>query len=127
MKKVINGAVYNTDTAKKICEQFTEDPDHTKGAIVKKVKQLYKTKSGKYFFYIKDNYIGYVDANNDDIDPKFEEAELEEKKILLATYEAAFQFASEFYSDTNSNEIIDKYFPDLTTDSKDEKKSEKNA
>jgi hypothetical protein len=38
MKKVINGAVYNIDTAKKICEQFTGDSDHTKGAIVKKLK-----------------------------------------------------------------------------------------
>jgi hypothetical protein len=68
-----------------------------------------------------------VYANNDDVDPKFEEAELEEKKILPATYEAAFQFASEVYSNINSHGIREREFPDLTADSKDEKNLSEKA
>ncbi|WP_156323979.1 hypothetical protein [Bacillus sp. JCM 19034] len=44
MKKVIKGAVYNTETAKKICEQVTDENDYEIGAYVNKLKQLFKNK-----------------------------------------------------------------------------------
>lgn len=114
MKKVIEGAVYNTETAKKICEQYTEEIDNEKGAEVKKLKQLYKTKSNNFFFFISNNFIGDVDVNNDDLNPKYEETELWEEKIMPINYELAFQFASEVNSDSESNKMIGKYFPELT-------------
>lgn len=114
MKKVIEGAVYNTETAKKICEQSTEEIEHEKGTTIKKIKQLFKTKSGKYFFYIKNEFIGYVDNSSDVSNIKFEETVLEEKKIIPVSYELAFQFASEIAnSNPESQKVIDKYFPEL--------------
>ena len=113
MKKVIDGALYNTATAKKICEQRTEGPDHGKGANVKQLKQLYKTKSGKYFFFICNTFIGYACVNGDDLNPEFEEMELEEKKIIPADYKLAFQFASEVQASGEQKKIIAKYFPEL--------------
>lgn len=47
MKKVIEGAIYDTETAKKICEQLTEEIEHEKGEDVRKTKQLFKTRDVK--------------------------------------------------------------------------------
>lgn len=120
MKKVIEGAVYNTDTAKKICEQLTEEFEHEKGSDVKKLKQLFKTRSGKYFFFIRNEFIGYVDMNNDDINPIFEKTVLEEEKIIPVSYELAFQFASEMNTNPESKKMIGKYFPELIDNEIDE-------
>ncbi|KGX89225.1 hypothetical protein [Pontibacillus litoralis] len=113
MKKVIDGAVYNTATAKKICEQRTEEFQNEKGADVKQLKQLFKTKSGKYFFFIHNTFISYACVNGDDLNPKFEEMELEEKKIIPVDYGLAFQFASEVQASGEQQKIIGKYFPEL--------------
>ncbi|MEI3606449.1 hypothetical protein SPD48_12145 [Pseudogracilibacillus sp. SE30717A] len=113
MKKVIDGSVYNTKTAKKICELVTKEIEHEKGAEVKKLKQLFKTKSSKYFFFIKNEFTGIVNSNNDDLNPKFEETELIEEKIVSVSYDLAFQFASEINVDQESDKIIGKYFPEL--------------
>lgn len=126
MKKIIEGSVYNTETAKKICEKFSEEPEHAKGAVVKKLQQLFKTKSGKYFFYVKKEIETWVVVNNDDLDPKFEEQEVIEEKILPISYDLAVQFASEIHSDPDldsaSKNMIGKYFPELTEKIKDENK-----
>lgn len=113
MKKVIDGAVYNTDTAKKICEQTTQEVVHQKGAHVKQLKQLYKTKSGKYFFYIHQTFVTHVSVNGDDIDPVFEEVEVEDEKIIPVSYPLALQFAGEVQADGEQEKTITKYFPEL--------------
>lgn len=120
MKKVIDGAVYNTETAKKVCEQMTEDTNHAKGAYVKQLKQLYKTKSAKYFFYIKNEFPAYVDMNDDDLNPKFELTEVTEEKIRPISYELAAQFANEtLTSNPESKRQIGKFFPELIQNEKD--------
>lgn len=113
MKKVIDGALYNTQTAKKICERLSEGPDHLKGAQVKKIKQLYKTRSGNYFFYIKLEFNIEVAVNKDDLNPIHEAHDVIDEKIIPVTYELAFQFASEVNSDPNPDSNIAKYFPEL--------------
>ncbi|WP_053218229.1 hypothetical protein [Virgibacillus senegalensis] len=126
MKKVIGGAVYNTETAKKICEQLSEEIEYEKGANVKKSKQLFKTKSGKYFLFIKSEFTGYIAVNNDDLDPEFEEAELEEEKIKPVPYELALQFASEtITSNPESKTWVGKYFPELIDGIENNKKIQK--
>lgn len=123
MKKVIDGAVYNTETAKKICEQLTEEIEHEKGAEVKKLKQLFKTKSGKYFFFLKNEFPGYVDINNDDLNPKFEKIDLVEEKIIPVSYELALQFATEIISSSSeSKKVISKYFPELVNNENEDRK-----
>lgn len=112
MKKVINGAVYNTETAKKICEQSTKENEYEIGAEVKKLKQLFKTKSGNYFFFIKNEFTGNAIINSDDLNPEYEEGKLKERKIVPVSYELAFQFASEMVT-PESEKVIGKYFPQL--------------
>lgn len=115
MKKVINGAVYNTQTAKKVCEHLTNEVSHDKGAYVNQLKQLYKTKSGKYFFFIKHEFSTYVDVNSDDLNPIYELQNVEDHKIIAVSYELAVQFANEvFTSNPESNKEIGKFFPELT-------------
>lgn len=121
MKKVIKGAVYNTETAKKICEQVTDENDYEIGAYVNKLKQLFKTKSGNYFFFIKKKFIKEASVNNDDVDPVFEEEVLIEKKIVPVSYELAFQFASEMIS-PETEKVIGNYFPELIDDKVNEVK-----
>ena len=113
MKKVIEGAVYNTDTAKKICERTGQEIVHEKGANVKQLKQLYKTKSGKYFFYIHQTFVTYVCVNGDDLNPVFEEAEVTDEKIIPVNYQLALQFAGEVHADGEQEKTIIKYFPEL--------------
>lgn len=121
MKKVIDGAVYNTETAKIICENSEDDISHQKGAEVKQLKQLYRTKSGKYFFYIKNEFETHVVTNNDDLNPEFELEEVEEKKILPVSYELSLQFASEVLSENpESQETIETFFPELGEGSMDD-------
>lgn len=126
MKKIIKGSVYNTKTAKKICEKFTEAPEFEYGAVVKKLQQLYKTKSGKYFFYFRREFRADVVVNNDDLYPQFEEQEVVDEKIEPVSFQAAFRFASEVYSDPHidleEKENIEKYFPALTDEGVDENK-----
>ncbi|SDN78794.1 hypothetical protein [Alkalicoccus daliensis] len=123
MKKVINGAVYNTETAKKICEQKISENQYEKGAYVNQLKQLYKTKNGNYFFFVKNEFPTYVDVNGDDLNPKFELMDVTEEKIIPATYELAVQFASEVIaSDLESKIAVGKFFPELIRNEKDENK-----
>ncbi|UTT43497.1 hypothetical protein [Exiguobacterium aurantiacum] len=118
MKKVIKGAVYNTMTAKKICEQRATEASHEKGAYLNQLKQLYKTKSGKYFFYIENEFSTYIDVSNDDLNPKYELQDVMEQKIIPISYEAAIRFASEvIVSDPNEKETIGTFFPRLIDDS----------
>lgn len=120
MKKVIDGAVYNTETAKKICEQQINEDHYEKGAYVNQLKQLYKTKNGNYFFFIKNEFPTYVDVNKDDLNPKFELMDVVEEKIIPVTYELAVQFASEVTtSDLESKTVIGKFFPELIRNEKD--------
>lgn len=115
MKKVIQGSVYNTETAKKICEQTVNETSHEKGVYVDQLKELYKTKSGKYFYFIKNEFSTYVDMNNDDLNPKFELQDVKEEKILPISYEQAVHFASEIIAvDFSSKETLGKFFPELT-------------
>lgn len=126
MKKVIQGAVYNTEKAKKVCERKYEGPSHEKGAHVKQVQQLYKTKSNKFFFYIYTEFVAHVAVNNDDVDPEFEDQEVIEEKITPVTYEEALQFASEISAASKSEKkMIAKYFPELAVESSDNKKIQK--
>ncbi|WP_017378819.1 hypothetical protein [Paenisporosarcina sp. TG-14] len=121
MKKVIDGAVYNTETAKKICEQQINENHYEKGAYVNQLKQLYKTKNGNYFFFIKNEFPTYIDVNSDDLNPKFELMDVEEKKIIPVSYELAVQFASEiFTSDPESKKVLSNFFPELIRNEKDE-------
>lgn len=114
MKKVIKGAVYNTETAKDICERASEEPKHEKGTVVKQLQQLYKTRSNKFFFYVKSEFTTPVVVNNDDILPKFEEQEVMDEQIIPVSYDNALQFASEVSSTSNSEKkTIAKYFPEL--------------
>jgi hypothetical protein len=126
VKKVIRGSVYNTETARKICEKFTEGPEHAKGAIVKKLQQLYRTKSAKYFIYVRREFETWVAVNNDDLDPIYEEQEVIEEKILPVSFDFAFQFASEIYADSETDsetkEAIVKFFPALSEEGIDENK-----
>lgn len=123
MKKVINGAVFNTMTAKKVCEQLLTEASHEKGAHVKQLKQLYKTKSGKYFFYIENEFSTYVDMNKDDLNPKYELKEVMEQKIIPTSYELALQFASEVVAmNPNEKEIIGAVFPRLAEETNEESK-----
>ncbi|WP_145949507.1 hypothetical protein [Paenibacillus sp. Y412MC10] len=123
MKKVIEGAVYNTQTAKKICEQITNEANHGKGAYVNQLKQLYKTKNGNYFFFIKNDFPTYVDVNNDDLNPKFELMDVVEEKIIPVTYELAVQFASEVFTyDPGSKKGLGKFFPELIQNEETENK-----
>lgn len=127
MKKVIEGAVYNTETAKKICERSSEEPNHEKGAFVIQLQKLYKTKSNKLFFYIQNEFVTHVVVNNDDIDPKFENQVVLEEKIIPVSYEGALQFASEISTASKSEKkMIAKYFPELVVEeSNDNKKIQK--
>ncbi|AIF45553.1 hypothetical protein [Virgibacillus sp. SK37] len=114
MKKIIEGAVYNTATAKKICERFSNEPKHEKGAYVKQLQQLYRTRSSNYFFYVKSEFTTHVVINNDDIFPKFEEQEVTDEQILPVSYERALQFASEIsVSSASEKKTIAKHFPEL--------------
>lgn len=114
MKKVINGAVYNTQTAKKICEQQTYEANNDKGAYVNQLKQLFKTKSSNYFFFIKNEFPTYVDVNKDDLNPKFELMDVIEEKIIPVSYDLAVQFADEvIVSDPSLKKPLGKYFPEL--------------
>lgn len=114
MKKVIEGAVYNTETAKKICGRRTNESDHEKGAYVNQLKQLYKTKNAKHFFYIKNEFPMYVDVNKDELNPKFELMDLEEEKIIPVDYSLALQFAAEIIvEEPESKEVLGKFFPEL--------------
>lgn len=117
MKKVIEGAVYNTETAKKVCEQVTEAFEYEKDSDVKKLKQLYKTKSGKYFFFIKNEFVGYIDEKEDDLNLDLKLADLIEEKIVPISYDSAIQYASEILSDPDTDEAsierVGKYFPEL--------------
>ncbi|MFD2627614.1 hypothetical protein [Oceanobacillus kapialis] len=126
MKKVIQGAVYNTETAKKICQKVSEGPDNEEGAYVKQLKELYKTKSNKFFFYVKSEFVAHVVVNDDDIDPKFEEQEVVEEIKNLVSYEEALQFASEIYAVSKSEKkMIAKYFPELILKKEENKKIQK--
>lgn len=121
MKKVIEGAVYNTKTAKKICERYTEEFEQEKGAVVKKLQQLFKTKSNKYFLFEKSEFTSYADSNSDDLNPKYEELELEEKRIIPVSYELAYQFASEIAcANPDSIDEIGNFFPELVDNEIDE-------
>jgi len=114
MKKVIDGAVYNTETAKMICEQIEDDMSHQKGAEVKQLKQLYRTKSGKYFFYIKNEFETHVVTNSDDLNPEFELKEVEEQKILPVSYDLSVQFANEVLAENpETQKNIEAFFPEL--------------
>ena len=122
MKKVIDGAVYNMETAKRICEQISKESDHEIGEAVQKRKQLFKTKSGKYFFFINKEFFTEVAMIENDINPAYETMEVEKKKIIPVSYESAFQFASEIHSDSElkAQERIGKYFPELRDSGIDE-------
>lgn len=123
MKKVIDGAVYNTQTAKKICELLTNEISHEKGAYVNQLKQLYKTKSGKYFLFIKHEFSTYVVVNNDDINPIYELQDVEDHKIIAISYELAVQFANEIItSNPESKKVVRKFFPELFQNEGDENK-----
>lgn len=123
MKKIIDGAVYNTETAKKICDQQISEDHYEKGAYVNQLKQLYKTKNGNYFFFVKNEFSTYVDVNEDDLNPKFELMDVVEEKIIPVTYELAIQFASEVStSDLESKTAIGKFFPELIRNETDENK-----
>lgn len=115
MKKIIDGAEYNTKTAKKICETFYIEPDYEKGAITKTLKQLFKTRSNKYFFYKIEKFDAHVDINNDDLDPVFEEMELINEEILPISYDLALQFVDEVNASDpiEDQKMIRKYFPEL--------------
>ncbi|MEC5423326.1 hypothetical protein QGM71_07415 [Virgibacillus sp. C22-A2] len=127
MKKVIEGSVYNTETAKKICERSSEESNHEKGAVVKQLQQLYKTKSNKFFFYVKSEFTTHVVVNNDDIDPRFEDQEVTEEKIIPVSYEEALQFSSEISAVSKlEKKMIAKYFPEIVVkESNDNKKIQK--
>ncbi|MUV37074.1 hypothetical protein JNUCC1_00880 [Lentibacillus sp. JNUCC-1] len=125
MKKTIEGAVYNTKTAQKICERFTHEPKHEKGANVKQLQQLFRTRSNKFFFYVKSEFTTPVVVNNDDIFPEFEEQEVIDEQIIPVSYEKALQFASEISADSKSEKnMIRKYFPELV-EGQGEKKIQK--
>lgn len=115
MKKIVDGAEYNTNTAKKICETYLSGPNYDKGAITKTLKQLFKTRSGKYFFYIIEKFIGQGVINNDDINPTFEEMELIDKEILPISYDLALQFVEELKARDRleDEKMIRKHFPEL--------------
>lgn len=121
MKKVIDGAEYNTETAEKICEMFYEEPDYDIGSMKKTLKQLFLTKSGKYFFYIVEKFKAMVDVNNSEYldDARFEEMELMNEKILPVSYDLAFQFVEEVMESNKKvdKKIIEKYFPELVAGS----------
>lgn len=134
MKKVIKGAVYNTETAKKICEKTSIDFEPTSyGADVKKLQQLYRTKSGKYFFYIKRELRTWVvkmddpDINPEELDimlnPKHEELDVTKEEIIPIPFDLAMQFASEVYADADTDEEMKenilKFFPTLSGESPD--------
>ncbi|WP_068676040.1 hypothetical protein [Oceanobacillus sp. Castelsardo] len=129
MKKVIEGAVYNTETAKKICEQVSVAYEHRKDATVTKLKQLYKTKSGKYFFYTQSEFVGLVAVDNNDIDPKIEWQNVEDVKIIPIPYDTAIQYASEVFSspDTDEDSVnrIRGFFPELVGEDVGGKKIQK--
>lgn len=115
MIRVIDGAEYNTNTAKKICETYFSGPDYDKGAITKTFKQLFKTRSGKYFFYIVEKFTAHADINDDDINPIFEEMELMDKRIVPASYDLALQFVDEVKAGDQIEDakMIRKHFPEL--------------
>lgn len=121
MKKVIKGAEYNTETAEKICERNSKGHDHSVGAVAKKTKQLFRTKSGKFFFYIKKEFRAYVDINNDDLNPIIEEEDLIDEKIIPINYKLASVFVSELSADVDSQSklTIAKYFPNIENNSLD--------
>lgn len=114
MKKVIAGSVYNTDTAKKICAKITNDFNYEKGTDVEEIKELYKTKSGKYFFYILNKFDAHIDINNDDLNPKFELKDVEEEKIIPVSYNSSVDFANEVLIDhPKYKESLGTFFPEL--------------
>lgn len=117
MKKVYKGAVYNTETAKKLCEIKMGEHDNDKGSYVNQIKQLYRTKSANYFFYIQNHFSTYVDVNGDDINPKYELTDVVEEKLIPIQYDLALQFATEaLLSDPILNKGLIKMFPELNTD-----------
>ncbi|MGG3690880.1 hypothetical protein [Caldifermentibacillus hisashii] len=121
MKKVIDGSVYNTETAQKIFEKFTvENEPIAYGSEVKKLQQLYKTKSNRYFVYVKREFETWVDVNDDDLNPKYKLEEVIDEKIIPLSLARAKQFAREVYSDDQTDEEtkkqIEKYFPVLSKD-----------
>jgi len=117
MRKVIDGSLYDTSTARLICEQRSEENRYDKGAPVKLLKQLYRTKSAKFFFYMHYEFVALVDVNNDDLNFKLEEMEVTDEKIVPATYDVALHFASEVYEETEDQEEkeeIEKYFAEFS-------------
>lgn len=123
MKKSINGSVYNTKTAKRVCEQLLTESSPTKGAYVKQLKQLFKTKSSKYFFYIESSFSTYIDINSNDLNPKYELKTVKEQKIVPISYELALQFASEVVTlDSKEKENILSVFPILSNGASEETK-----
>ena len=115
MKKVIDGAEYNTKRAEKICARFSSGPDFKKGAETKTLTQLYKTRSGNYFFYIIDKFSKEAAVNDDDLNPVFEKMELMDERILPTSYDSALQFVQEVQAQNSITDIdsIRKYFPEL--------------
>lgn len=117
MRRVIDGSLYDTNTARLICEQQLEENRYDKGAPVKQLKQLYRTRSAKFFFYVRLEYVALVDVNNDDLNFKLEEKEVRDENIVPATYDLALQFASEVYEETKDpkqKENIERYFAEFT-------------
>lgn len=117
MRKVIDDSLYDTNTARLICEQRSEENRYDKGAPVKQLKQLYRTRSSKFFFYIRYDYVALVDVNNDDLNFKLEEMEVTDEKTVLITYDVALQFASKIYEETEEQrerEEIEKYFAEFS-------------
>lgn len=129
MKKVIDGAEYNTDTATKLCEKkYFNQEDINKGTIKEGNKQLYKTNSGKFFFYVKEEFTTYVDVNNDDLNPKFEEMDVIDERIVPISYDLALQCVEEVLVEnpTLNTEVLRKHFPELVKgQSGNEKKYQK--
>jgi|SRR5690625_1812704 len=114
MRKVIDGSLYDTNTARLICEQRSDELSYEKGAPVKQLKQLYRTRSAKFFFYIRHDFVTHVDVNDDVLNPKLEEMEVTDERIVPATYDVALQFASEVYDETEDREEIEKYFAEFS-------------
>lgn len=114
MKKVIEGAVYNTQSAKKLCELYSAGPNPRLGVQSEVLKQLYKTRSGKFFFYTVEKFLKEAATNDDDLDPVFEEMALLEERITPIPYDLAQRFVDEVHaSDASMNmDMIRAHFPE---------------
>lgn len=93
MKKIINGKVYDTNTAKEIC---CKEPIEYQNDLYYSCKTLYRKKTGEFFFNIFSNQSGN----------KIEPISFNDAKSFVEEYGTAEQYEALFGEPDESGEAV---------------------